>query len=142
MVFKQDTQLIEDLTSKDKDDIDKEPLDGPTESLYPWRKPSKIEVDLHSSLLPMTFHFYQNFVSVKTHNLHTLFLHAHFTNVQLVVTDTIQILHKNFDIEIIEINDTSQVTKAEDEKMDTDDIEDVFKVLITANICSISIVNV
>lgn len=26
--------------------------------------------------------------------------------------------------------------------MDTDDIEDVFKVLITANICSISIVNI
>lgn len=62
MVFNQDTNRIEDVKTRESDDKGKEPLDRPTESIEPWRRPSKIEVELHHSLLPMTFYSYPNLI--------------------------------------------------------------------------------
>lgn len=81
MVSKQDTNRVEDihenLTTKDKDDKRKEPLDRPTKSLDRFEKPTKIEVDLHNSHLLTTFHSYFKTLITYTHvfYMHTVLIH-------------------------------------------------------------------
>lgn len=76
MVFKQDTIRIEDFKTRRNDDKGKGPLNPPTISLDSEQRPSNLEV-------VDTIHFYDfSFLSklhdfkFKTHNMHTLFLHA------------------------------------------------------------------